>query len=145
MWTTRKQIAYNSNGEVFMTLAPARPSMEGWNTVQYTDSYGNLYRLYGDGGALTTINGKTTVYPAPPTKEDVLKSSKDGSYTRFFPDGSVEQRYNGGELQKWGPIENAAIPSNWIFVDPCHMCGEYCNNCKECREAYDDLECDFYD
>ena len=144
-WETREQITYDSKGNVFMAFAPARPNMDYWPQLKYADGLGRLITLYCDGGALTILKGVTTVFPAPPTKEDVLKSSRDGSYTRFFPDGSVEQRYNGGELQKWGPPIYCKPPKNWVFIEPCHMCGEYCENCKECRDAYDDSACDFYD
>ena len=138
MWTFILQIAYSSIGDVFMAFSPPRPNMEYWHELQYVDGKGNIYKLYGDGGALTIINGITTVFPAPPKKEDVLKSSKDGSYTRFFPNGSVEQRYNGGELQKWGPPVECKKPNNWVFVDTCHMCGEYCNNSPKCEAHYID-------
>ena len=146
MWNTRFQIAYDSNGNVFMALAPAHPSdMECHDTLQYVDANGNIYRLYGDGGSLTIKHEITTVFPAPPTKDDVLKSSSEGSYTRFFSDGSIEQRYSGGALQKWGPIVECRIPSSWMFVQPCKMCGDYCNNCKPCQDAYADSAYDFYD
>jgi hypothetical protein len=143
--TTRLQIAYDSTGRAFMAYKPVCPKDEFWTTMEFDDDKGNIYRLYCDGGALTIVNGVTTVFPAPPTKKDVMESYADGCYTRFFADGSIEQRYKGGPLQKWGPIEEAEMPEGLKLVDACEMCGEFCNNCMECQKLYKDLDGDFRD